>query len=382
MDGRTGRLVPWILDALLGLAVIATLTAVISARQGGTKEPDALAYLWAIGLGALMLARRQHPRAVLLVSAFGLIVYYVGGYPAVGVGIPLAAALFSAAEGGRLAAATVTASAVLALSLVFRLLAGQDAAYVLGYDLATQVTSMAMAIALGDGIRSRRAQRKHQRDMEKLLARQYIQESESRVREERLAIARELHDSIGHTVSVISLHAEVAREAAPQGHPALDTALQRIKEASSATMRELRTTVGLLRSAKPAGRESISLSDLSPVFNAARSAGFDVDERVEVTSETLPRTIDVAAYRIVQEAVTNVVRHSQASRVSVVAAADGAKLRLTVTDDGPPPDRPRRGGHGIAGMTERATALGGSLRTRHEPGGFVVEADLPLGEDA
>jgi signal transduction histidine kinase len=320
---------------------------------------------------------------VLLVTAFGLIAYYAGGYPAVGVGVPLAAALFSAAEGGRLTAAIVTASAVLALSLAFRLLGGQNAAYVLGYDLVTHVTAMAMAIALGDGIRSRRAQRKHQQEVANLLARQYAQESESQAREERLAIARDLHDSIGHTVSVISLHAEVAREAAPQGYPALDTALQRIREASSATLRELRTTVGLLRSAKPTVRESVSLSDLSPVLGTARAAGFDVEERIEVRAETLPRTIDAAAYRIVQEAVTNVVRHSQASRVSVVATVDRANLRLTVTDDGPPPagPRPRPGGHGIAGMTERATALAGSLRTRHGPTGFVVEADLPLGED-
>ncbi|WP_232327586.1 sensor histidine kinase [Herbidospora yilanensis] len=351
----------------------------ISSRQGGTKEPDALAYLWAAGLGALMLARRQHPRAVLLVSAFGLIAYYVGGYPAVGVGIPLAAALFSAAEAGRLTSAIVTASAVLALSLVFRLLSGQSASYVLGYDLATHVASMAMAIALGDSVRSRRVQRRQQREMTVLLARQHEQESESRVREERLAIARELHDSIGHTVSVISLHAEVAREAAPSGHPALDTALQRIKEASSASMRELRTTVGLLRSAESAGPKSVSLSDLTTVLDTARSAGFDVEERVEVESGTLPRTIDAAAYRIIQEAVTNVVRHAQASRVSVLVAVNGGRLRVTVADDGAPPAKPRRGGHGIAGMTERATALGGSLRTRHGADGFVVDAHLPLG---
>ncbi|GAA0504635.1 two-component sensor histidine kinase [Paractinoplanes deccanensis] len=382
MQGRTRRIPPWVVDGVLGLAVTATLTAVISARQGGTKEPDALAYLWAAGLGALMLARRQHPRAVLLVSAFGLIAYYAGGYPAVGVGIPLAAALFSAAEAGRPVAAIVTASTVLAVSLVFRLLSGQNPWYVLGYELATHVAAMAMAIALGDSLRSRRAQRAQQRAMTELLARQHERESAGRVREERMAIARDLHDSIGHTVSVIALHAEVAREAAPPGHPALDTALRRIREASSASMRELRTTVRLLRSAEPAGREPVSLGNLAAVLDSARSAGFDVEQRVEVDSGELPRTIDAAAYRIVQEAVTNVVRHARASRVSVLVAADGGRLRVRVTDDGPPPAEPGRGGTGIAGMTERAGALGGSLRTRHEPGGFVVEAELPLGEAA
>jgi signal transduction histidine kinase len=114
------------------------------------------------------------------------------------------------------------------------------------------------------------------------------------------------------------------------------------------------------------------------VLDTAGAAGLDVEERIEVEPGTLPRAIDAAAYRIVQEAVTNVVRHARASRVVVAATADGSRLRLIVSDDGPPSDRQTRGGHGITGMTERARAFGGSLRTRRDKSGFTVEAELPL----
>ncbi|GAB7042932.1 MULTISPECIES: sensor histidine kinase [Catenuloplanes] len=371
------RTPPWLADALIGVAVTGTLAAVISARQGGEHPPDPIAYAWAAGLGALMLARRHHPRAVLLISALGLCAYYAAGYPAVGVAVPLAAALFSTAEAGFLLASVLTAGGVLALSLTFRLLEGQDAAYVVGYDLVSHVTLMAAAIALGDGLRSRRAQRAL-----------HLRENHLRVREERLAIARDLHDSVGHGLSIISLHADVAREAAPPGNAALDEALLRIRQAADRTMAELRGAVGALRG-------TVSLSDLSPVLDPLRRAGFDVSVRVPAGS--LPAEVDAAAYRIVQEAVTNVLRHApEASRVSVSATVSGGALHLTVGDDGPadpdldagtaaiaPDGNPDAGaGHGLAGMAERARALGGTLRLAHTDAGFTVEAELPLGRTA
>ena len=383
MDSRR----PWVVDALVGAGVAGTLAAVISARQGGTQQPDAIAYAWAAGLGALMLVRRSHPRVVLLVTSLGLFAYYAAGYPAVGIAVPLAAALFSAAEAGRPVTAIGCAAGVLVVSMTFRLLDGQDVAFVLGYELITHVALMAAAIALGDGLRSRRR-------VAALAA-----------REERLTIARDLHDSIGHRLAVISLHAEVAREALPAGAGTATDALHRIKDATADTMRELRQAVGVLRADRP-----VSLSRLGPVLDAARSAGFDVYERIDVTPGALPPPVDAAAYRIVQEAVTNVVRHaSSASRVDVVASVSGGRLHLTIRDDGRPPSlkprddgrppslKPRHdggpplvmphdggspvqvqsAGNGIAGMTERAVAVGGTLRARHEPTGFVVEMEAP-----
>ncbi len=380
---------PRTVDALLGVAVTGAVTWVISARQGGTQQPDAVAYAWAGGLGALMLVRRSWPRVVLVVSALGLFAYYAAGYPAVGVAVPLAAALFSAAEAGRAGVALVTAAGVLAVSVGFRLVEGDDAAYVVGFELVTHVTLMAVAIALGDAVRSRRTQKRQQRELAR-------QEAEVRVREERLAVARDLHDSLGHSLAVISLHAEVAREAS--GSPATAEALREVRAAASGALRELRTTVTALRGGSP--RSDVSLAGLTSLLDTARAAGFDVVARVEPGLGEVPRAVGEAAYRIVQEAVTNVVRHAEASRVEVSAVAGGGLLRITVADDGPPshpaaghgPDGAVRhgvdgavrhgvdggAGHGLAGLAERARALGGSVRTRHGPGGFVLEAELPL----
>ncbi|OZM81313.1 sensor histidine kinase [Pseudonocardia sp. MH-G8] len=369
----------WSVDTALGVGVAVVVSVVISAGQGGRQHPDAAAYLWAVGLGALMLARRRYPRAVLAVSVLGLFAYYAAGYPAVGLAVPVAAALFSAAEAGRLATAIGASLVAVGTSLWFRLLEGQDVAFVLGYDLVPHVTLMAAAIALGDTLRSRRAQRAQQHELTRLQARQYAQDAERRVHAERLAIARDLHDSLGHTVAVISLHADVAREAVGRDEGAAREALALIRDAAGRTMRELRTTVAVLRAPDEATDRLVSLSGVEPVLRTAREAGIRVIEDIDVAPGTLPATVDAAAHRIVQEAVTNAVRHSGAEHVHVVARTDGTALALSVTDDGGAVASPGTGGHGIAGMTERAHALGGELTAgAREEGGFGVQARIPL----
>ena len=367
------------MDALLGAGVAAVVSVVISAGQGGRQQPDVLAYLWAVGLGALVLARRRYPRAVLAVSILGLFAYYAAGYPAVGLAVPVAAALFSAAEAGRLATAVAGALVALGTSLWFRLLEGQDVAFVLGYDLVPHVTLMAAAIALGDTLRGRRAQHAQQQELTRLHARQFAQDAERRVHAERLAIARDLHDSLGHAVSVISLHADVAREAVGRDDAAASEALTLITDAARRTMRELRSTVALLRTPGEPTDALVSLAGVEPVLRAARDAGIRVTESIAVPAGALPGTVDAAAYRIVQEAVTNAVRHSGASHLHVAAHADGTELTVTVTDDGTADPAPASRGHGIAGMAERARALGGELTAAgRETGGFTVHARLPL----
>jgi signal transduction histidine kinase len=376
---RRRPLPAWAVDAALGVGVAVVVSVVISAGQGGRQHPDAAAYLWAVGLGALMLARRRYPRAVLAVSVLGLFAYYAAGYPAVGLAVPVAAALFSAAEAGRLATAIGASLVAVGTSLWFRLLEGQDVAFVLVYDLVPHVTLMAAAIALGDTLRSRRAQRAQQHELTRLQARQYAQDAERRVHAERLAIARDLHDSLGHTVSVISLHADVAREAVGRDEGAAREALTLIRDAAGRTMRELRATVAVLRAPGEATDRLVSLSGVEPILRTAREAGIRVIEDIDVAPGTLPATVDAAAHRIVQEAVTNAVRHSGAEHVHVVARTDGTALALSVTDDGGAVASPGAGGHGIAGMTERARALGGELTAgARGEGGFSVQALLPL----
>ncbi len=403
-EGRRG-IHPWVTDVLIGAGVAITVSVVITANQGGRQEPDPVAYLWAVGLGALMLARRRYPVVVLAVSVLGLFAYYAAGYPAVGLAVPVAAALFSAAELGRLTAAVVAAAVVTVVSVAVRLAEGQDFSVVVGYELAGHVLLIGAAIALGDSVRSRRAAQADARRIAELTAERYRHEADARLQAERVAIARDLHDSLGHTTSVIALHADVAREAVGRDDTAVRSALDLIRSTATRSMTDLRRTVALLRSRDDGRRTVVSLANLDTVTGAATAAGFDVDVDVEVGAE-LPSPVEAAAFRIVQEAVTNVVKHSAGSRVHVQVRQDDARLTLSVSDDGADRStiaRADRGtavhasgsntaragstaahsdrstaGHGIAGMRERAQALGGTLTAEHRGTGFVVRAALPL----
>ncbi|WP_341718284.1 histidine kinase [Micromonospora sp. FIMYZ51] len=409
---------PWVVDVLLGVGVAATVSIVITANEGGRHGPEPVAYLWAVGLGALMLARRRYPVVVLAVTVLGLFAYYAVGYPAVGLAVPVAAALFSAAEYGRLAAAVAAAALVTVVSVVFRLAEGQEFSFVVGYELAGHVLLMGAAIALGDSLRSRRAAQADARRIAELTEARYQQEADTRVQHERMAIARDLHDSLGHTTSVIALHADVAREALGRDDAAARSALELIRATAGRSMADLRRTVTLLRKPEDRPRTVVSLGNLDAVTQAASAAGFDVDVRVDLDAP-LPAPVEAAAFRIVQEAVTNVVRHSAGSRVEIRVWPDGPQLNLSVTDSGadqataePATDsgadqsvvKPATdsgaaragmasgttdrigwpttgpGGHGIAGMRERAESLGGRLVAEQRADGFLVRAVLPLAE--
>ena len=238
----------WLADAVLAAAVTGTMAAIITANQGGRQDPDALAYLWALGLGAFMLLRRRHPVLVVAVSVLSLFAYYAAGYPAVGVAVPIAAALYSAARFGRTLWAIAAAGVVLAVSVGFRLAEGQEFARVVGYELAGHVLLMAGAIALGDGVRSRRALADRAREIAALGAERARQEAEAQAHQERMTIARDLHDALGHSTAVMSLHADVAREAVErEDSDAATAALRLIKDTAGATMAELRHTIAVLR---------------------------------------------------------------------------------------------------------------------------------------
>lgn len=373
----SGRLPAWAVDALLGAAVTATLSVVISAGQGGRNEPDSFAYLWAVGLGGLVLARRRHPVLVLVISVLGLFSYYIAGYPAIGVAVPVAAALLSAAEFGRLAWAIAAAAIVLATSVGFRIADGAEFSYVVGYDLAGHVLLMSAAIALGDTLQSRRLAAESTRRIVALTTERTRQQADAARYEERVSIARDLHDSLGHAGSVVSLHADVAREAVERGdrHSA-EAALRTIKNTTTASMTELRRTVGLLRAADRAPRSAVALDDLDTL--AATTTGVAVTTDIRL-SRDLPAAVDSAAYRIIQEAVTNIVKHSSAAHAAITVRDHDDVLEVEVRDDGGPHDTGSPGGgHGIAGMRERAVTLGGTLEAGLERDGFRVRATLPL----
>jgi signal transduction histidine kinase len=372
---------PGTLDVLLGLGVASTVSLVIAADVGQAR-PDPLAYLWAIGLGGLMLVRRRYPVIVVVMSVGAVIAYYAAGYPPIGVAVPVAAAVFSAAECGRIAAAVIACVAVVGVSVAYRLLTGQDWAFVLGYDLPGHVLLLAAAVALGDSIRSRREARRQAARVAELIEERHARAAEDKVMAERLAIARDLHDSVGHALAVVALHTEVAQESVGIDEDAVHRSHRVILQTSTSTLADLRRTVAGLRRGDGLPRSTLRLTDLDSALRPAQEAGISVQHRVEVTSMLEP-AVESAVYRIVQESITNVVRHCAAGRVDVQIREREGVVEVSVVDDGGSSQPGRRGapagcGHGITGMRERALSLGGTFSAGPEDRGFAVRASIPL----
>jgi len=204
-----------------------------------------------------------------------------------------------------------------------------------------------------------------------------------RAMEERLRIARELHDSLTHSISVISVQAGVAVHLARKRGENVPPSLLAIQEAGADALRELRTALSVLRSEE--NGDGSGLGQLDRLVERARTAGLPVTVTVTGAVRALPPDVDQAAYRIVQEALTNVSRHAGRARASVQLCYTPGALAVQVDDDGTgtgtgTPASPRPAGHGLGliGMRERVSALGGRLHAGpRDGGGFQVRAEFP-----
>ena len=232
-----------------------------------------------------------------------------------------------------------------------------------------------LALAVGDVIRSQREA------MARAVA---VREEETlrKVGEERLRIAREVHDVVAHTMVAINVQAGVAAHLIDADPEQARSALREIKATSGEALRDLRATLGVLRGdddAAPLG-PSGGLGDLDELAGALRAAGVDV--RLDVGDlGPVPASVHAAGYRIVQESLTNVLRHARATHARVRVAREGDAVRLEVTDDGVGGGGDDAGsGNGLRGMEERAVALQGALESGPAAGGgWRVLARLPVG---
>ncbi|WP_220499507.1 MULTISPECIES: sensor histidine kinase [unclassified Microbispora] len=203
--------------------------------------------------------------------------------------------------------------------------------------------------------------------------------AERAVAEERLRIARELHDVVSHTLSLIGVKAGVAAHVADRHPEEAREALRVIEDTSRRALAEMRQALGVLREDFPGRSPVPGLAALPELAERAAAAGVEVDLDVRVAG-ALPETLELAVHRIAQEALTNVVRHAAPARCRVLVERDAAEVRVEVTDDGPgrrtlPPGPP---GHGLIGMRERALLFGGEFTAGPRPeGGFRVSARLP-----
>jgi signal transduction histidine kinase len=245
--------------------------------------------------------------------------------------------------------------------------------------IAFRLLLVIVSLVLGDTIRSRLALRAAARERAEHEAHQHAEENRRRLADERLRIARELHDTLAHSLVAINVRAGVAADLHDSQDPA--AALRDIQDASAAALRDLRATLGLLREPDDAvpTAPALDLDSLPGLIETARTAGVRADAEVAIGDAAVPSAVGRTAFRIVQEALTNVLRHANASRALVRIAARSDALTIEVTDDGRAHTAAVTPGHGLRGMAERAAAIGGHLDVGPcEEGGWRVSAELPL----
>jgi signal transduction histidine kinase len=384
-----GTVRSWVIDASIAAAVIVVDVGVSLVATGWGHRvhhpplPQAGAYVLLAAGGAALIARRRYPVSVLLAT--------------------LVTAIWAEALGARMAWLAVIVAFFTAV--LARQRAAAIASLVVGYVASVwppwligqpgQVT-VAFALGLAAGlafllivaellrIQSQRAA---------ALARSRAEELRRRASEERLRMARDLHDVVAHNIAVINVQANTALHLMERQPERARSALATISDVSKQALVELRSILGVLRDVDAGGTPvaprapATGLARLGDLVDHAAAAGLAVRVEEHGQRAALPADVDLTAYRIIQEALTNSARHSGGGQATVRLGYGHDALRVEVGDDGRPrpggrPVAPANGsGHGIAGMTERAAALGGTLEAGPRPeGGFEVRAWLPLRE--
>ena len=372
---------PRLADAVLGLALALAVAVAIASDAGRPGGAPPAAYLFAGGFGTLVAVRRSIPRLMLVLTVLGIFVYYIFDFPPIGIALPAIAALYSAAELGHVWWSVACGAVLVAVAAYFRVQEGQPLSYLYGYELITNVALAAAATALGIATRLNREVRERTERLRALTRERETRAAQEAQRAERMRIARDLHDVVGHHLTVAALHASVAAESIGSDPETAAEALAHVRTSTATSLQELRAAVGVLRDRGEAGtRAPVGLAGLDALCAPLRAAGVQVVVRSEVHEGDIDGTTDTVAARILQEAITNVLRHARASGVVIEVSLQGDRLWASVVDDGCGPGPGIRESSGIRGMRERAALIGGSVEVGPAPGdrpGLQVRVDLP-----
>ncbi|TRV75948.1 two-component sensor histidine kinase [Streptomyces sp. 130] len=384
---------PLALDGALALGVLVAMVFGSFVDPGGhdgptfgARTPAASSLLLMVLSALALIRRRREPLAVLAATGALTVVELVTADPPAPVVMSAVIALYTVAARtdrpttwrvGLLTMAALTAAAMLFGSPPWY---SQENLGVFAWT--------GMAGAAGDAVRSRRAFVDAIRERAERAERTREEEARRRVAEERLRIARDLHDVVAHHIALVNVQAGVAAHVMDRRPDQAKQALAHVREASRSALNELRATVGLLRqSGDPEAptEPAPGLAVLGQLVESVRQAGLPVEVACAAEGEPpLPSAVDLAAYRVIQEALTNVRKHAgpgAKAEVSVVRVGATAEVMVLDNGRGNPAggDSASGGGHGLLGMRERVTALGGTLTAGPRyGGGFRVHAILPV----
>jgi signal transduction histidine kinase len=359
-----------------GVALVQVVGSFGASRGQPEREAlDPLAIVLLLAGPAMLLARRRYPAGVLAAVLSTSLLYMVLGYPYGPVILSDIVAIYTAVTSGRRWVAWAGMALLYGVHMAYRIMfdARPGLAEMLG--VGAWLLLIVVGAEVARAYRERAAERAHtEREEARRLA-----------SEERLRIARELHDVLAHHISLINVQAGVGLHLMDRRPEQARTALAAIEEASREAMGELRTVLDILHRPDEAAPRSPapSLSRLDTLRQQAAAAGLEV--RVELHGERaeLGAAVDAAAYRVVQEAVTNVIRHAAASVATIDLAYSEHELAIAVEDNGTRLGGPVRPGKGLSGMRERVEALGGRFEAGPLPmRGFRVRAWLPTGPAA
>jgi signal transduction histidine kinase len=359
------------LAACLGVLVLAW-THGIGQWTPSDRDLDILAYLLVGGNAVLLVWRRRVPLWVLAGTTAQTTTYLLLGYPYGPALLLFAVAVYTAAR--YLPWRTAALASALALCVLVVHLFTNSSALPGLLGLVPASAWVVVPFAVGTTV----AQRRDAIDRARQAA------VDHRISEERLRVAQEVHDVVGHGLAAIKMQADIALHLLPRSPEHAQPALEAVSQTSAQALAELRSTLGMVRAGPDQGSSTPGLRDLDALYRRMRDAGLQVRVRTTGAPARLTPDADLAAYRTVQESLTNVLKHSDHREADITIDHGEAGVQILVTSPCPrEPRPPTTEGVGIVGMRERVTAQGGTMSAGPDPAGrFVVRAWLPAGTAA
>ncbi|HEX4778119.1 MAG TPA: sensor histidine kinase [Acidimicrobiia bacterium] len=382
---RLRHVSPQTLDVLLGtLFVVVGLGAHLAGGDGTSKfrAADALSVALTLTVAVPYYWRRRAPLLVLAISVVPVVVLTVRDYDVGATPTMLLVGLYTVAAYCDTRAQVLAATEV-ALGLVAIAVFGSH--ILRGSEIVLEGVLLGAAFGFGAAVRNRRLYTDELEARAALAARDRAEQAERAVAEERLHIAQELHDVVAHSLGVIAVQAGVGAHVIEQDPVEAKRSLESISNTSRSTLSEIRRMLSVLRSEEGADYLPVpGLAHLDGLVREVAGAGLHVDVCYDGARVALPLGVDFSAYRIVQEALTNVLKHAGRARAVVRVGYEPGALMVEVVDDGRGVNgNAAPGGHGLLGMRERVGVYGGSFEAGPRAGGgFRVAARLPYGEPA